>query len=105
MYFSGTVSDVGWGLFGHVNPFKIYSPSWVDHNEKNNLAFGVLKVTRIVEQAYANIDDQLAHVENFPDAESLKDELRLIYPSIEEESRIRVFYFANIHMMDQKLQG
>lgn len=73
-------------------------------DEENNLTFGVLKVTQIVEQSYANIDDQLAHVENYTDAESLKDELQLIYPLIEEESQIRVIYFDIIHMMDQKLQ-
>lgn len=59
--------------------------------------FALLAIKSVEVRSYAEIDDQLALEEGFSSRVQLMDTLKGFYPSIKEDSEIRVFRFDVVH--------
>lgn len=62
-------------------------------SDKDGKPFATLKIVLIEDISFGNLTEEIATVENMT-LQELKDVLQGFYPSVTDESEIRVFHFT-----------
>jgi len=65
-------------------------------NAVDDTVFAQLRITQIIALNFADIDDELARIENCKDSEELKQLLQVFYPNITDSTELKVYHFQCI---------